>query len=165
MEYLSQVIMTELPAVGLILVGLVLAVLEMYMPGFGAPGIVSGICLVVGIALFGDNLMEALVVTIIVVALLCVALSISIHSLSNGRLKQSKLVLRDTALSATLSERDLSYFVGHEGVTKTALRPAGIGEFEGVKLNVVSDGEFIAGSVKVKIIRVEGNHIVVTCVE
>ncbi len=165
MAYLNQAIMTELPAIILLVVGFVLVVIEMYIPGFGAPGIIGICCLVAGVALFADNPLEALVVGIIVVALLCVALSISIHSVSKGRLARSKLVLNDVANPAELSERDLSYFVGHEGVTKTILRPSGMGEFEGVKLNIVSDGEFIPQGAKVKIDRVEGNRIVVAQVE
>ena len=46
-------------------------------------------------------------------------------------------------------------------MTHTALRPAGIGEFDGVKLNVVSDGEFIAMDKPIRVQSVEGNRIVV----
>ena len=46
-------------------------------------------------------------------------------------------------------------------MTHTALRPAGIGEFDGVKLNVVSDGEFIAQGRRVRVQKVAGNRIVV----
>ena len=165
MDAINQIIMSELPAVALLVAGLVLAIAEMYIPGFGLPGILGGICLVVGIALFGDNPLEALVVTIIVVTVLCIALSLSIHSLSKGRLAKSKLVLNDTVHDAELSEQDLSYFVGHEGMAKTVLRPAGMGEFDGVKLNVVSDGAFIQNGAAIRIIRVEGNRIVVDSVE
>ncbi len=161
MEYINQAIMTELPAVILLVVGFVLVVIEMYIPGFGAPGIAGICCLVGGVALFADNPLEALVVGIVVVALLCIALSISIHSVSKGRLAKSKLVLSDVAHPSELGEMDLSYFVGHEGVSKTVLRPSGMGEFDGVKLNIVSDGEFIPQAAQVRIVRVEGNRIVV----
>ena len=43
----------------------------------------------------------------------------------------------------------------------TALRPAGIAEFDGVKLNVVSDGDFVAAQRPIRVERVEGNRIVV----
>ena len=57
--------------------------------------------------------------------------------------------------------KDLSYFVGKTGVAHTALRPAGIAEFDGVKLNVVSDGEFVNSGDSVRVERAEGNRIVV----
>lgn len=163
MEALTQVIMTELPAIICLVVGFVLVVVEMYIPGFGAPGIIGSILLITGVVLFADNPMEALVVTIIVVALLCIALSISIHSISKGKLAHSQLVLNDVAVdNDELGERDLGYFVGKKGVAKTVLRPSGIGEFDGVRLNIVSDGEFIQSGARIQVERVEGNRIVVS---
>ena len=38
---------------------------------------------------------------------------------------------------------------------------AGIAEFDGVKLNVVSDGDFVAQGKTIVVLRVEGNRIVV----
>ena len=52
-----------------------------------------------------------------------------------------------------------------EGVAVTVLRPAGMAEFDGVKLNVVSDGEFIPEGERVRVSRVEGNRIVVVKAE
>ena len=39
-------------------------------------------------------------------------------------------------LWADVTENDLSFYVGKTGRAATVLRPAGMGEFEGVKLNV-----------------------------
>ena len=161
MDILNELILTNLPAIICLVVGFALVVVEMYIPGFGLPGISGLILLVVGVALKANSAVEALVMAIIIIALLCVALSISIHSVSKGKLANSKLVLHEVATQNTLGDTDLSYFVGHTGVTRTVLRPAGIGEFDGVKLNVVSDGEFIPEGASVKVERVEGNRIVV----
>jgi len=46
-------------------------------------------------------------------------------------------------------------------VATTVLRPSGIVNFDGIKLDVVSEGEFIQPGSKVKIIKVEGRRIVV----
>lgn len=162
MEYLSQAILTELPAIICLVVGFVLLVVEMYIPGFGVCGITGTVLLVVGVALYAKSPLEALVLTLILVALLCIALSISIHSISKGRLAKSKLVLNDVSVQSELGEQDLKYFVGREGVVKTVLRPAGMGEFDGVRVNIVSDGEFIKEGARVRIDRVEGNRIVVS---
>jgi membrane-bound ClpP family serine protease len=84
------------------------------------------------------------------------------HSISKGRLSRSKLVLNEALNQKPDSDsEDLSYFVGKVGKTHTALRPAGIAEFDGVKLNVVSDGDFVNTQKSVRIERVEGNRIVV----
>ena len=144
----------------LLIIGFCLVVVEMYIPGFGFPGIAGSICLIAGIALYArTDVVAWLVMTVIIVALLCVALSISIRSAAKGRLAKSKLVLNDVATE--VGENDLSYYVGKKGVTSTILRPAGMGEFEGVKLNILADGEFIPEGVQVIVTRVEGNRIFV----
>ena len=162
MNGLGSLLLGNIPVLIMMLVGVGLLVFEMYVPGFGAPG-VSGIALlVVGFILLGPTLAQGLVLFAILAAILCVALSICLYSASKGRLSKSKLVLNDVAVSAKAAENnDLNYFIGREGVTHTALRPAGIGEFDGVKLNVVSDGEFIGKDKPIRVQSVEGNRIVV----
>ena len=145
----------------LLIVGFCLVVVEMYVPGFGLPGVAGGICLITGIALRAKTDVVAwLVMTLIIAALLCVALSISIRSAAKGRLAKSKLVLNEVS-TTEVSVNDLSYYVGKAGCTTTTLRPAGIGEFEGVKLNILSDGEYIPEGAQVTVTRVEGNRIFV----
>ena len=162
MEFLSQAIIANLPAVLLLVIGFILVVIEMYVPGFGAPGITGIACLIAGVILKANSALEALIMAIVIIALLCVALSISIHSVSKGRLAKSKLVLHETATDAgSIGENDLKYYLDKTGTTTTVLRPAGMGEFDGVKLNIVSDGEFIAAGETVRVIAVEGNRIVV----
>ena len=45
----------------------------------------------------------------------------------------------------------MEVFLGKEGVTTTVLRPAGMAEFDGVKLNVVADGEYIPKDARVRV--------------
>ena len=162
MEFISQAILANLPAVLLLVVGFILVVIEMYIPGFGVPGITGIACLIAGVIIKASSALEALIMAIVIIALLCIALSISIHSVSKGRLAKSKLVLHETATDAdNIGTNDLMYYLNKTGETTTVLRPSGIGEFEGVKLNIVSDGEFIGAGETVKVISVEGNRIVV----
>ena len=99
---------------------------------------------------------------VILAAILCLALSVCLLTASKGRLNKSKLVLNDVAVPADAAENnDLNYFLGREGTAHTALRPAGIGEFDGVRLNVVSDGEFINAGCRISVLSVEGNRILV----
>ena len=162
MNGLGSLLLSNIPVLIMMLVGVGLLVFEMYIPGFGVPG-VSGIALLVlGFVLLKPPLAEGLILFAILAAILCVALSVCLYSASKGRLSKSKLVLNDVAVPADTAENnDLNYFIGREGVTHTALRPAGIGEFDGVKLNVVSDGEFIGKDKPIRVQSVEGNRIVV----
>ena len=162
MASLGSLLAGNIPVLLMMIVGVVLLVVEMYVPGFGAPGISGIILLVLGFVLLKPPLAEGLILFAILAAILCVALSVCLYSASKGRLSKSKLVLNDVAVPASMAENnDLNYFIGREGVTHTALRPAGIGEFDGVKLNVVSDGEFINKDVPIRVLSVKGNRIVV----
>ena len=162
MDGLGSLLLGNIPVMIMLLVGVGLLVFEMYVPGFGVPGI-SGIALLaLGFVLLKPTVAQGLILFAILAAILCVALTICLVTASKGRLSKSKLALNDVAIPPDAAEaNDLNYFIGKEGVTHTALRPAGIGEFDGVKLNVVSDGEFIAQGRRVRVQKVAGNRIVV----
>ena len=166
MDSLGSLIAANIPVLILMLVGVALLVFEMYVPGFGVPGISGIALLVLGFVLLKPTLGQGLLLFAILAAILCVALSICLITASRGRLSKSKLVLNDVAVPAEAAEHnDLNYFIDREGVSHTALRPAGIGEFDGVKLNVVSDGEFIAQGKRIRVLSVQGNRIVVREIE
>lgn len=149
-----------LPAIILLVLGFALVLLEMYLPGFGAPGILGCILLIAGVIAARPTPLQALIMAVVIIILLCIALSIFIHSASKGRLSNSWLVLKEVATRPE-NENELRYFIGKTGTTTTPLRPAGIAEFDGVKLNVVSEGEFVEAQRPVTVERVEGNRIVV----
>ena len=160
-----EFIAANLPILICFLIGIGLMVLEAFMPGFGLPGI-SGIILeVVAVALTWMNHgpVAALGMTLIILSILAIAISMSLRSAANGKLSRSKLVLNDTESNEAgyRSTEDLEVFLGKEGVTTTVLRPTGMAEFDGVRLNVVSEGEFIQSGTQVQIVRVEGSRILV----
>jgi len=51
--------------------------------------------------------------------------------------------------------------VGAEGVTKSNLRPSGIAEINGQRHQVVTQGESVEENTRIKVIKVEGNQIIV----
>jgi membrane-bound serine protease (ClpP class) len=51
--------------------------------------------------------------------------------------------------------------IGLQGVTLTPLRPAGAGPFQGRRLDIMSEGEYVSANTPVTIVQVEGNRIVV----
>ena len=143
--------------------GYVLLVVEMCIPGFGVPGIAGTVLAILGLVVLQPTALQALIIVVIYVALLCVALAICMHSVSRGRLSKSRFVLNDVSTHADAPEtNDLSYFIGRSGTARSALRPAGIADFDGVRLNVVSEGDFIEQGAFVRVDRVEGKRIVVS---
>ena len=114
MDILSQIIVDNLLSVILLVVGFVLLVIEMYVPGFGAFGISGCVLLIGGIIAARPTPLQALIMVVIILALLCIVLSVSIHSASKGRLSKSKLVLNDVSIEHAEAD-DLAYFCGQEG--------------------------------------------------
>ena len=91
------------------------------------------------------------------------AVYLSLRSASRGRLSRSPLILKgaQTRDEGFVAQDELTGFVGRTGTTATVLRPAGIADFDGIRLNVVSQGAFIAKGEKVVIRQVEGARVLV----
>ena len=162
-------IAVNLPLLVCFVVGIGLLVLEAFMPGFGLPGISGIVMEIVAIALTWVNHgpVAALGLTIIVLSLIAIAISMSLHSATRGRLSRSKIILkeRESNEAGYRSAEDMQVFLGKEGETTTVCRPTGMAEFDGVKLNVVSEGEFLPAGTRVRIVQVEGSRIVVRVIK
>lgn len=160
-----EFIAANLPILLCFLIGVGLLVLEAFMPGFGLPGITGVVLQVVAVALtwLWHGPVAALGMLLIILSVLAIAISVSLRSVANGKLSKSRIILRDTESNEAgyRSAQDTEIFLGREGETTTVLRPTGMAEFDGVKLNVISEGEFIPAGVKVRIVRVEGSRILV----
>jgi membrane-bound serine protease (ClpP class) len=69
--------------------------------------------------------------------------------------------LKQSASAGYVASEDYTEFLGQIGTTVTLLRPSGTAEFEGIRLPVVSEGDFIPAGTPVQVILVQGNRIVV----
>jgi membrane-bound ClpP family serine protease len=137
----------------------------MFHPGFGAPGIIGGILLVLGIIFTARTLLEALILLLIIIAVLGAVLTFVLQSATRGKLSKT-LILSNSQRKENgyIGTEDLNYFLDKEGTAYTTLRPSGTADFSGVKMDVVSDGEFIQKGTKIKVVKVEGRRIVVKAV-
>ena len=153
----------ELPAIICLVVGLLLLIYEMFTPGMGVPGCLGAICLIAAVVLRADSLQTAAITLLLILIPLIIAAIIIFRSFSKGALSRSPLVLQDkiNAESTPLGESDMQKLIGREGVCLTALRPSGNVDFDGEKMDVVSEGEFIPKGARVRIVRVEGLRILV----
>ena len=151
-----------IPIIICALAGVILLIVEAFMPGFGVPGISGIILLLAGVAMtwYEYGAMVGLGTTVAVLALVGVAISVSLKSASSGRLSKSDLILNDTETPPS-ENADMQLLVGKEGVVKNTLRPVGTAEFDCGKLHVTSDGEYVSEGQKVRIVRVEGTQIFV----
>ena len=151
-----------LPLVFIYVLGTALVCAEVFLPGFGLPGISGVLLLCIGTwqaaKIFSG--MTAVIILLLVVIILVAVIFFALRSASKGKLKESKIFLNaeDAALP---NKTALSEYLGREGVALTALRPAGKGEFEGELIDVVSNGEFLEKDSRIKVIALDGNRVVV----
>lgn len=153
----------------LFILGIVLFVIELVMPGIGVAGIMGMIALIVGTVLASQVVSPSVLILIIMVLLILIATMLYWmykSATKDGRI--SKLLFLNTktgeeeGYSSAPSKKEL---IGLEGEAVTSLRPTGTGEFQDKKLDVVTDGEFISKGAPIKIKEVEGFRIVVEKLE
>lgn len=155
-------------------IGLILVLLEIFViPGFGVAGISGIIMIIVSLflALTGTNLpyVDSSVISVAVIQLssALVGALILIFILAKFLPKTStfsRLILAEAEHpnKGFVSANKVSKIVGKKGVALTTLRPAGIAEIDGKRLDVVTEGTYIEKGEKVVVIKSEGIKIVVT---
>lgn len=154
---------------GLIAIGVEVFVL----PGFGIAGIL-GMTLVgasVLLALVGNlpTMADFLQAGAVLAASLLVTAAVLFGWIRHLPTSQrwSGLFLRDSTNAAegfvsALPRREL---IGREGRATSDLRPAGTANFEGERLDVITEGEFVKAGTQVRIIQSDGYRLVVRAVE
>ena len=69
--------------------------------------------------------------------------------------------MRQSAAAGYVSSQNYTEYVGQVGVAVTVLRPSGTVEIDGVRLPVVTEGEFLPADTPVQVVAVQGGRIVV----
>lgn len=145
--------------------GIFLLVIELYVPGFGFFG-VGGICCILAsfFLTLGGN-MVAVNLLAISLAVAIIGFLAIVKFLPASKL-WGKLTLdeAETAQAGFSSSSDYGDYLGKEGVVLSLLRPAGVMLIDGVKIDVVSEGQYIEPGAKVKVVSVNGSRIVVRCI-
>jgi len=151
--------------------GVVLLVLEVaVIPGFGIAGvlgvgaILAGLILsLVGAGDTSDVILEAAGRVVFSLLIALIASLVILRFLP--RLPFGRRLVLETGLgtghkhgSAPDTDRR---WMAKQGRTSSPLRPAGIAEIEGERVDVVSDGEMIDAGENIEVTRVDGNRIVV----
>jgi membrane-bound serine protease (ClpP class) len=155
----------------LVAAGVILLAIEvLVVPGFGIVGILGIIAIIASLVLtlIGPGAAPAFIIatatrvvfSLLVALLMSFALLRFLPRLPLGR----RLILERglTAAQGYVSAPDSDVqLLGKTGRTSSALRPAGIAEIAGRRVDVVSEGELIDAGQPIEVIRVDGNRIVV----
>ena len=153
-------LMANLPILLCLMLGAALMIVEVFLPGFGLPG-VSGIVLIgagAAIIWLKAGALTALATLLVVIAVLAVLISYMMRRATEGG-AHARIFLREK--EELRSGEDMQVLLGKQGRTTSVLRPAGIGDFDGVRLNVVTEGSFIERDRPIEIVNVDGARIVV----
>ncbi len=155
----------------LALIGVALLALEVFViPGFGIAGVLGILAILAGLVLSmlgpGNTPQFMMLAGARVVFALLLAVVASLVLLRFlPRLPFGRRLILERGLAATQGyvaapEGDAQW-LGKRGRASSTLRPAGIAEFDGRRVDVVSEGELIDAGQSIEVIRVDGNRIVV----
>jgi membrane-bound ClpP family serine protease len=148
----------------LFIVGIILIVLELLViPGFGVSGILGIAALVAGIIFVSDTWYEAVLYSFGTFVFLGILVYLSFR-FKGTRKMWEKLSLNTRQTNQTgYTAPKLNYedYLGRQGIALTQLRPAGTADFQGERVDVVTEGGYIKAGSGVKVIAVEGVRIIV----
>ncbi len=147
----------------LFIIGILLILIELYMPGFGFWGIGGIVCITSSLFLTLGGDIPALSLLSGSLAAAIILFLLLLRFLPSSKL-WLKLVLTEGSSPAPASKNensDYRRYLNKEGVTQSMLRPAGIVLIDGKPLNAVSEGRYIEPGTDVKVVNIEGNSIVV----
>lgn len=146
----------------LLIVGFVLIGIELTAPGISVPGIAGTICLALSVILTADSIEEGVVMTLCILAVLGLMLGIMLWLLAKGKwVKPIILTDEQKKTEGYISSSDLEYLLDKEGVALTDLRPSGVGSFDGVNFDILSEGQYVTKGTKIIISKVEGSKLIV----
>ena len=157
-------------AILLLICGLVLIVLEVFVPSGGVIGFLSIAALMtaIGMAFYQSGLETGLafvgVIAVAVPSLLALAFRWWPQTPMGKRLllgvPDPNELLPDSPMRRTLKE-----LVGHVGTAKSLMLPSGAVEIDGMTLDALSEGLPIEAGQRVRVIEVRANRIVVRPVD
>lgn len=145
----------------LIAVGVILIAVDFYIPGFILGSI--GILLMIVATIFcviHHSLTTTLAIVCTEILLGGLAAWLSLKYFPRSKLGQ-RMILHKTLDTARASQGANPELIGREGIAQTVLRPSGIGQIDGKRLDVVAESDMIERGSPIRVVAVEGNRIVV----
>ena len=152
--------MGSLGIVFLYIVGMALAVAEVFLPG-AIMGLIGLVCVLASIYLAFQEGLVTLGWTLVIVTVAAIPVMVILWVKVLNRV----LAMKQTQEGYTGAQVELKEMVGQEGVAMTQLRPSGMARIGDLKVDVVSEGEVIDRDSRVRVIEVASNRVVVRAVK
>lgn len=153
---IKQQLFVILLASGLFLIGA-----EIFIPG-GILGVIGGFALigaVIAAFVFFGPVVGGYTAGIIIL-LVGVVIALWIKFFPKTWLGK-KMTVGNDLHEAKGTEAGIESLMGATGTTTSDLRPSGYAEFDGRRVDVITEGEMISKGTKVHVIQIEGNRVVV----
>jgi len=142
--------------------GVGMMLIEAVMPGFGVFGIAGFIATIFSIVLAAVSVQTGMLMLLISIVLAAVFTFVAFRFFARrGALRHIILSEQETADLGYVAPLDQKDLTGKKGVAVTSLRPSGAAEIDGKRIDVVSDGSYIAKDEPIKVDRVEGVRVIV----
>lgn len=155
--------MELLVPIALVLAGLSLIVVEVYLvPGVNVVGLVGALTMLFGIgyAFSETGLAGGLATAAGAVALTGGVLYTMWRTGAWDQFVLAASLKRDAEAAAIESEKR-SRYVGRSGVALSPLRPTGIADIDGDRIEVVTEGGFVAAGSRIKVVAMDRRHFFV----
>lgn len=146
----------------LFIIGIGLIITEFFIAG-GIAGVIGTLAIIGSIIMAGGSPMQMGISVLIALAIATAGTVIIIKFFGKKLHLLNRMVLMDATdtESGYVSNVNRVELIGQLAETITPLRPAGSVEFEGERIDVVSEGSYIDKGKNVIIVKVEGSRIVV----
>jgi membrane-bound serine protease (ClpP class) len=151
--------------VALQLLGLVVIVVEIFVPSFGLLAALAAGLLLYSLYLVFTTISVnmGLVFVGVDIFVIPVVLVLGFNALGASSWSLHKRLSRDEGVAS--QSPDLASWVGREGVAVTNLRPSGTVMIGDIRLDAVTDGDYVSSGTPVKVTLVSGNRMVVEKIE
>jgi len=144
--------------------GIILSIIEIFIPGLGFCGISGAVCTIIGIvfrAINGISLYQFLVLLLLIAGLFAFAVFILIFLIKSGLMIDVGIFSTGTALPKDYKNKEAKKLIGKVGKTTTDLMLAGRVKVRGKIYDAISADSHIDKNKYVKIIKLEDNRLVV----
>ncbi len=146
----------------LFIFGVVMLIVEAFIPGFGVFGVAGLLAVVASIVLAAASVKSGLVMLAVALVLAGLISTLAFRFfVRRGALRHIILSEEERPELGYVAPADQKDLLGMEGSALTPLRPAGVADIGGRRVDVISEGAYIAAGTALKVIRVEGVRVVV----
>ena len=151
----------------LLFMGIAALIMEIFiLPGFGIAGVAGIVFLVWGVMLLAVDFTHATMALAwaLVATVAFVFLALKLFKRLDIWQRLTLRTKQQNEAGYVAPQSELSMHIGKTGVALTTLRPSGVADIFGQRIDVITEGEFIPAGTAIEVTRVVGVRIVVRAI-